>query len=290
MMIESPQHKSNNEEHVPTFSNDPLPSGEDSSDINELMVFYLSLQEQVLDLQKAKDAQAKEIANLKKIVKKLQRKRRSKPVGLRKLKKIGVRKSKSSKVTDSLGDQEDSSKHGRRIEAVDADDEVTLEAQNEDDVDLMFDTFVFYRDEVVAKHAKELEVVTTVSDPTTATDELTLAQTLIEIAKSKKVEAITTAATLVIIAAEIRPIAKGIVFHEIEQTHRPTISSIPPSSKDKGKAIMIEPERPLKRKEQVVADEGYAKQLAAEIEAELEKEERERRQKEDEANLALIEL
>ncbi|GKG63897.1 hypothetical protein Tco_0647264, partial [Tanacetum coccineum] len=34
-----------------------------------------------------------------------------------------------------------------------------------------------------------------------------------------------------------------------------------PSSKDKGKAIMIEPERPLKRKEQVDADEEYAKHL-----------------------------
>ncbi|GJY25126.1 uncharacterized mitochondrial protein-like protein [Tanacetum coccineum] len=53
---------------------------------------------------------------------------------------------------------------------------------------------------------------------------------------------------------------------------------------------MIEPERPLKRKEQVVADEEYAKQLAAKMEAELEKEEKERRHKEEEANLALIEL
>ncbi|GJR51146.1 hypothetical protein Tco_1401667 [Tanacetum coccineum] len=278
------------EDHVPTSSNDPLPSGKDSSNINELKVCCLSLQEQVFDLQKEKDAQAKEIATLKKTVKKLQRKKRSKSVGLRKLKKIGGRKSKSSKVTEGLGDQEDSSKQGRRIEAINADDEVTLEAQREDD-DLMFDTLVSEEDEVVAENAKEPEVVTTVSGPTTTTDELTLAQTLIEIAKSKKVEAITTAAISVTTAAETRLKAKGIVFHEIEQTHshRPIISS-QPSSKDKGKAIMIELKRPLKRKEEVAADEEYAKQLAAEIEAEVEKEERERRQKEEEANLALIEL
>ncbi|GKG06726.1 hypothetical protein Tco_0329695, partial [Tanacetum coccineum] len=90
-MIESPQYESK-EEHVPTFYNDPLLSGKDSSDLNELMVFCLSLQEQVLDLQKAKDAQAKEIASLKKTVKKLQRKRRSRPAGLRRIKKIGARK------------------------------------------------------------------------------------------------------------------------------------------------------------------------------------------------------
>ncbi|GJW00773.1 hypothetical protein Tco_1556024 [Tanacetum coccineum] len=195
------------------------------------------LQERVLVLQKAKDAQAKEIATLKKTVKKLQRKRRSKHVGLRKLKKIGAKKSKSFKATNSLGDQEDSSKQGRRIEAI---DEVTLKAQKEDE-DLMFNTSVLeedkvVEDEVVAEHAKEPEVVTTVSGPSTTTDELTLAQTLNEIAKSKKVEAITTAATSVTTTAETRPKVKGIVFHEIEQTHRPIISS-QPSSKDKVKVM-----------------------------------------------------
>nr|GEY24482.1 hypothetical protein [Tanacetum cinerariifolium] len=58
--------ESEDEDHVPTPFNDPLPSGEDSSILNELMVFYTSLQEQVLELQAAKAAQAKEIAALKK--------------------------------------------------------------------------------------------------------------------------------------------------------------------------------------------------------------------------------
>ncbi|GJS10312.1 hypothetical protein Tco_0367108 [Tanacetum coccineum] len=203
--IASPQHESADEDHVPTFSSDPLPSGEDSSDLNELMVFYLSLQEQVLDLQQAKDAQAKEIANLKKI-------------------------SKSSLDIDSLGDQEDSSKQGR----------------NEDN---------FVQDEALEQLYKE--------------EMFGVDNLHVEIAaKSKKVEAITTAATLVTTIDVTRPKAKGIVSHEHEQTHRPTVSSIPPSLKDKGKAIM----------------------LAAEMEAYLEKEERERRQKEEEANLTLIEL
>ncbi|GJU16656.1 hypothetical protein Tco_0020497 [Tanacetum coccineum] len=241
------------EDHVPTSFNDLLPSGEDSFDINELMVFCLSLQEQVFDLPIAKDAQAKEISSLKKTVKKLQRKRRSKPIGLRRMKKIGIRKNKSFKVTESLGAQEDSSKQGRKIEAINADDEVTREAQRQDD-DLMFDTSVLEENEVVANHAKEPKVVSAHSGPTTTTDELTLTQTFIEIAKSKKAEAITTAATSVTTAVKKRPKTKGIVFHKIEQTRRQTISS-QPSSKYKGKAIMIEPERPLKRKEQIAADE-----------------------------------
>nr|GEW34240.1 hypothetical protein [Tanacetum cinerariifolium] len=51
--------KSGDEDHVPTPFSDPLPSGEDSSIRNKLMVFYTSLQEEVLDLQETKNAQAK---------------------------------------------------------------------------------------------------------------------------------------------------------------------------------------------------------------------------------------
>ncbi|GKE57446.1 hypothetical protein Tco_1496631, partial [Tanacetum coccineum] len=48
--------------------------------------------------------------------------------------------------------------------------------------------------------------------------------------------------------------------------------------KDKGKAIMIEPEVPLKRKDQVALDEDLARNI---LEAELIKEERLARKKEE---------
>ncbi|GJT02880.1 putative reverse transcriptase domain-containing protein [Tanacetum coccineum] len=53
--------------------------------------------------------------------------------------------------------------------------------------------------------------------------------------------------------------------------------------KDKGKAIMIEPEVPLKRKDQVALDEDLARNLQAQLEAELIEEERLARKKEEEA-------
>ncbi|GJX69352.1 putative ribonuclease H-like domain-containing protein [Tanacetum coccineum] len=299
-MIKSPQHEFGDEDHVPTFSNNPLPNGENSSDLNELMVFCLSLQEQVLNLQKAKDAQAKEINSLKKTVKKLQRKRRSRPAGLRRLRIIGdSRRSKSSKDNKGLGDHEDSSKQGRNNEYIGQDK--AQEQLNEEmfgvkdphgkEVTIEDTTEVIVQDTVI-ETITAAEEVTTISGPTTKTiNELTLAQTLIEIAaKSKKVEAVTTAATSVTTAAMTRPKAKGIFFHEHEQSHRSTVSSTQPSSKDKGKGIMTEPEKPLKRKYKVAVDEEYAKQLAVKMEAELVEEERDRRQKEEEANLALIEL
>nr|GFB71411.1 hypothetical protein [Tanacetum cinerariifolium] len=55
------------------------------------------------------------------------------------------------------------------------------------------------------------------------------------------------------------PRAKGIVFHEQKQSQIPSVSS----SKDKGKAKMIEPEVPIKRKEQMRINEEYSRKLEA---------------------------
>nr|GEU63986.1 hypothetical protein [Tanacetum cinerariifolium] len=51
-------------------------------------------------------------------------------------------------------------------------------------------------------------------------------------------------------------------------------------AKDKGKAKMIEPEKPLKRKDQIMIDEEVSRNLKAE--------ERLARQMEEEANIALV--
>ncbi|GJR49099.1 hypothetical protein Tco_1317202 [Tanacetum coccineum] len=119
----------------------------------------------------------------------------------------------------------------------------------------------------------------------------TLAQTLIEI-KTAKPKPVTTAATTV---TSVRPRAKGIIFHDQEE-HVPastkTFSSSQsqlPQVKDKGKGKMVEPEVPLKKKDQVALDEEMARNLEAQLQAKLIEEERLARQKEEEANIALIE-
>ncbi|GKB30501.1 hypothetical protein Tco_0869902, partial [Tanacetum coccineum] len=66
--------------------------------------------------EKAKDAQAKEIAGLKKRVQNLERKKKSRTTGLKRLRKVGKsRRVESSEEKDSLGDHEDASKQGRSI-------------------------------------------------------------------------------------------------------------------------------------------------------------------------------
>ncbi|GKG22145.1 hypothetical protein Tco_0384740, partial [Tanacetum coccineum] len=57
--------------------------------LSELMNLCTSLQEKVLDLEKAKTAQAKKIASLKKRVKQLEKRRKLRTPMLKRLRKVG---------------------------------------------------------------------------------------------------------------------------------------------------------------------------------------------------------
>ncbi|GJX52701.1 hypothetical protein Tco_0281070 [Tanacetum coccineum] len=83
-------------------------------------------------------------------------------------------------------------------------------------------------------------------------DELTLAQTLIEIKKAKP-KVVTTASTT---TTTTRPKAKGVVVQKPSEFRVPQEAQ-PSVSKDKGKGIMIEPEVPLKRKDQIALIESW---------------------------------
>ncbi|GJY57704.1 retrovirus-related pol polyprotein from transposon TNT 1-94 [Tanacetum coccineum] len=161
-------------------------------------------EESVLDLQKAKDAQAKEIDALKKRIQRLEMRKISRPTGLKRLRKIGMsQRVESSDDQESLGVPEDASKQGRSIADIDADVEVTLvnETQVRQNDDLIFDTGVL--DDGKDEHSTKTddstasEVVTTAGDDSvvpTTNEEITLAQTLIQI-KAAKPKVVTTAAT-----------------------------------------------------------------------------------------------
>ncbi|GKC56154.1 hypothetical protein Tco_1083752 [Tanacetum coccineum] len=108
---EVPQDETDHDDNVPIPSNDPLLSSEDRMQLTELMILCTNLQKQVLDLEKAKDTQAKEIAILKKRVQKLERKKKSRTTGLQRLRKVGESsRVESSEDKESLGAQEDASK------------------------------------------------------------------------------------------------------------------------------------------------------------------------------------
>nr|GFA22362.1 hypothetical protein [Tanacetum cinerariifolium] len=267
------------EDHVPTPSSCPLPSGEDSFILNELMVFCTSLQKEVLDLQEAKAAQAKKIVALKKKVTKLKKWRKSRSRGLRRLKKFGSgRRVKPPMKKDSLGAQEDASKQGRMIEEIGQNAEIALDDEtqrrtNDDEMfgvddltreEVVMDTTTGEHEEQIIKDASIVKVVTTAGEVVTTTtttvkdsvaltkdvteDEITMAQALAAlksinpkvVVQEQEISTTILAAATIVKTVVPTPKAKGIVFHQEKQSQIPIVSL----SKDKGKAKMIEPEVP----------------------------------------------
>nr|GEV98514.1 hypothetical protein [Tanacetum cinerariifolium] len=116
-----------NKENVPTRSNDPplsrvntLGRGEDRLKLNELMELYTKLSEMVLNMKTTKTAPAKEISRLKKRVKRLEKRKKLRTPGLKRLYKVILSARVESSNKESLGD-EDSSKQERKIADIDAD-------------------------------------------------------------------------------------------------------------------------------------------------------------------------
>ncbi|GKA53947.1 hypothetical protein Tco_0752896 [Tanacetum coccineum] len=162
--------------------------------------------------------------------------------------------------------------------------DVTLvdETQERQDDELMFDTKVFDADEmhVEEKVDEKDEQSTKLNDSTagkavtttsvedsvapTTIEEITLAQTLIQI-KASKPKVITTAATT---TTTTRLKARGVVVQEPSEFRAPQEAQ-PSIYKDKGKGIMIEPDVPLKRKDQIALDEQIARDIQAKLDAEL---------------------
>nr|GEY52761.1 hypothetical protein [Tanacetum cinerariifolium] len=193
-----------------------LQSDEDRLELNELMVLCTNLQTRFLNFEKTKTTQSNGIASLKRRVKKLEKKNRSRTYKLKRLYKVSLTaRVESSRDEESL--VEDASKLGKWIDVIDQDKDITK----------------------VVNAAQDSTAITTVT-----TKEITLAQAL-----------------------------------EALQTSKP---------KDKGKGIMIEELVKAKKKDQIMLDEEAAKRLQAKFDEE-ERLAREKAQKEQEANIALIE-
>ncbi|GJZ74646.1 uncharacterized mitochondrial protein-like protein [Tanacetum coccineum] len=276
-------------ENVSKLSNDlllargnTLQSGEDSLKLNELMELCTNLQQKVLDLETTNTTQANEITSLKRRVKKLEKKDRSRTYKLKILYKVGL----SARV-ESFGDEEDlgkdASKQGKRIHDIDADEDITLVNDDNEifNVDALAGEEVF----VAEQSGNVVEEVVVVIDATstipvsaaTITDvEITLAQALAELKSAK-------------------PKADKVVIQEPEQgtttTTPTTIIPVPKPPQDKGKGIMIEEPvveqvKPMKRLEQMRLDEELAFKLQAEEEEDQERLAREKAQQIKEANIA----
>ncbi|GKF26189.1 hypothetical protein Tco_0082083, partial [Tanacetum coccineum] len=117
-------------------------------------------------------------------------------------------------------------------------------------------------------------------------EDLTISQTLMKIRSEKSKEKAKERGSKEKSSEPATRPTRGVTMQEPSESG--IRKAVPPSQhdlKDKGKAKMIEPEKPLKKKDQIKFDEDVAKRLAEELEAKLEEKERVARQREDEANL-----
>ncbi|GKB33592.1 hypothetical protein Tco_0872993 [Tanacetum coccineum] len=216
-------------ENVSKQSNDSLiargntlRSDEDSLKLNELMELCTTLQKKVLDLEKTKNTQANEIDSLKRKVKNLEKKDRSRTHKLKRLYK-------------------------GRINAINADEDITLVNVQDDADNEMFDVNALNGEEVFVAGQNEnvveevvdvVQVSTAATTVTITTEEITLAQALADLKSTK-------------------PKAKGIAFES----------------------------QPTKKKDQIMLDEEIALKLQAEIDEE-ERIARVEEEKIDESNIA----
>nr|GEU91298.1 hypothetical protein [Tanacetum cinerariifolium] len=156
-------------ENVSKQSNDSLlargntlQSDEDRMKLNALMELCTNLQTRVIDLEKTKTTQANEISSLKRRVKKLERRNKSRTHKLKRLYKVKLSaRLGSSNNEESLG--EDASKQERRIDDIDADEDITLEQEANidlietwDDVQAKIDADHQLAERLQAKEQQEL--------------------------------------------------------------------------------------------------------------------------------------
>ncbi|GJX94959.1 hypothetical protein Tco_0349545 [Tanacetum coccineum] len=195
-------------ESVSKLSNDSLlargntlRSDEDSLKLNELMTLCTNIQNRV-HLEKTKTTQQNKIDSLERRVNKLEKRKRSRSLGLKRLYKVGLTARVKSSDEESLG--EDASKQGM-IDAIDADnvlDDVEMFVEEQDVVVKEVNDEVNVVEEVVeainsaklivdaaqvsaASAATTVSVATTTAATSTTVEDITLAQALEEMKRTK---------------------------------------------------------------------------------------------------------
>nr|GFA54725.1 hypothetical protein [Tanacetum cinerariifolium] len=222
-----------------------------------------------------------EIIKLKARVKRLERANKVKSSKLRRLKKVG-----SSKRIESSDDVEDVFNQGRMINDLDKDEGIELVVDQVKDADIA-ETEGRHTAEQAEKQAEiyhldldhpskvlsmqeddsevqeVVEVVTTaklIADVVTvATSQVSAASATISAAKPS-----IHVAALTVVAAYTKR-RKGVIIKDPEEELSLKTPVETPKLKDKGKGILIETPKPMKKKDQIELDAEYARKLHEEI-------------------------
>nr|GEV58949.1 hypothetical protein [Tanacetum cinerariifolium] len=226
--------------------------------LHTLLETCTTITRRVEHLKQDKIAQTLEIIKLKQRVKKLERRNTLKVFKLRRLKRVGT----SQRVSTSEDIvMDDVSKQGRIIANMDADEDVTLKDVVDIAKEVVVDGEIEENAYVQGRQAESQAQIYQI--------DLEHADKVLSM-QDDEIDATITAATTPIPAATITdaPSAarrrKGVVIRDPEETATPSIIiHSEPKSKDKGKRIMVEEPKPLKKQAQIEQDEAYSRELEA---------------------------
>ncbi|GJV24807.1 hypothetical protein Tco_1377502 [Tanacetum coccineum] len=228
------------------------------------MELCTTLQLRVLALETTKTTQAMEITCLKRRVKKLERRNKSRTHGLKRLNKVGS---------------------SRRVESFD-EEGITLDSNHFDADTDMFGVHDLDGDDVIVE---SVDVVKTAEETRSVVEEVTA----VTIPVSAAITTTTTTAITDVemtLAQALAELKSAKPKADKEQAPTPTVSSQQPSQvkvqdKGKGKIVKPEPVKKMSKKEQMRIDEELAFKLQAEEEEE-ERLAREKSQQIEEPNIA----
>nr|GEU60633.1 hypothetical protein [Tanacetum cinerariifolium] len=237
ILPQSPQAQPQSPQHQPQPSHDV---GILIDLLQNLLDTCITFTRRVQHLEQDKIAQALEITKLKQRVKKL--KRKNKASGLRRLKKVGTAQ-RIETYDDTVMD--DVSKQGMMIADMDADVDVTLK-------DVALDAKIDESANVQGRQAESQAQIYQINLEH-ANKVLSMQDDKVEPVELQKVVEVVITAKL---------ITKGVVIRDPEETTTPsTINHSEAKSKDKGKGILVEESKPLKKQAQIEQDEAYAREL-----------------------------
>nr|GEZ42451.1 hypothetical protein [Tanacetum cinerariifolium] len=190
------------------------------------------------NLEQDKIAQALKITKLKQRLRRLEKRNKVKASWLKRLKKVGAAKRIESSADTIMDDQEDASKQGGEIAKLDA-----------------------YEDVILEDVASELE-----KDAKVAKDPAELKEVIEVVTTAKLITKVVTAASTITVVPSVARRRKRVVIRDPKETATPsTIVYSEPKSRDRGKGILVEEPKPLKKQAQIEQDEAYLKELEAEL-------------------------
>nr|GEV56906.1 hypothetical protein [Tanacetum cinerariifolium] len=227
---------------LPSPSHDPLPSGEDSLKLKELIDLCISFSNKVLDLEsEVLDIKSTYTTRIEKLESRVERLEEENRV-LKELK--GVHSTVDS--DEPILEKEESSKQRRKIAYINADVLSMLDVNDEEPVDV----------KEVLEAVKASKLITKV---------VTTAGVDVNAAIVQDTPITAAEATKVIVPRKRR----GVIIQDPEETITTVTVQPKVQAKDKRKAILIEEPKPLERQVQIDLDEEVARQLKAELNADI---------------------